>query len=305
VSGTGTLDLSDVDLDLAENLTITTNLITDVSTDVNTGRYTLEWQYDGYHPFDGTIRIDENGVFTIIGPAEADISADIYLTGGTLDVDVTTDLSGTIYHEASSTIDILGGVSLNYTGNDVSVDALTLTLAGDGIMANRRTLTLNDDASRLLFAANGQLWKATADSTTDTSLAVQGAYSIADLALTYPLLVDVSPDAELTLTHSLDVLHPASFHTRGAGSLLLDGLRADSTVDVSSLAGVTVAGDLDVSGDGILDAEGITFTVDSATALHLSGDGTVDLTNSDIDLKTDLFLSMSSPGDISSDSDTH
>ncbi len=303
ISGTGRLDLRDVDLDLTNNVSITTELITDVSTDIDTGSYTLEWRYDGSHPFRGKIKIDEGGTFRI-KDNEADVSADIHLNGGTLEIDETTNLSGNIYHKASSTIDILQNKYLNYSGNDISVDALTLTMAGDGTMANSNAIVLNATNSILTLSNDGIVQQIHASSGNGNRINVREDATVSQLLINNPLVVDTSPDASLYLESDLEVFSPATFTATGEGQIQLKAIKTDSTFDVTSTDGLVLSGNVDVSGDGILDVSGTPINLSGIGDIYFTGSGGLNVQSSPIAVNTNLYLEMSGSGDISSDTFT-
>ncbi|MCG8334127.1 MAG: LamG domain-containing protein [Proteobacteria bacterium] len=303
IEGNGKLDLTSQSLDLNGDLKVFTSIESDATTDIKTNGYILEWYPVEGNTLHGEIFVGSDGVFKIID-TKADISADIYLDGGMLDIDVTTDVTGSIYHRASSTIDIDSGYSLNYFGNDISVDALTLSLAGNGTMANDQPVVLDENSGKLRFLADGSMKKTRIDATTDSRIEVGGEYFVEQLIVNQPLTIDISPDSMLSIAQPLTIDSTASLDVIGDGSIKLNSINLDSTFNMTAGQVIILSGNLDASSDGILTAKNVSVILNSASDVHFTGDGAMDFTGSTIQMNNNLYLNLDSAGDLTSDS-TH
>ena len=58
------------------------------------------------------------------------------MSGGTLDVDKTSTISGALTQSGDIEIDVKAGETLTYSGAAVSLGAKTLTLKGGGTLGN-------------------------------------------------------------------------------------------------------------------------------------------------------------------------
>ena len=74
------------------------------------------------------------------------------MSGGVLDADNSSTLSGTLTHSGDITIDVADNKTLTYSGAAISVGANTLTLSGGGSLVSGG-LTLNDASSKLLLSS--------------------------------------------------------------------------------------------------------------------------------------------------------
>ena len=72
------------------------------------------------------------------------------MSGGELDADNSSTLSGTLTQAGNITIDVADNKTLTYSGAAISVGANTLTLSGGGSFVSGG-LTLNDANSKLLL----------------------------------------------------------------------------------------------------------------------------------------------------------
>ena len=75
------------------------------------------------------------------------------MSGGTLDADESSTVSGGLSHTADITIDVASGKTLTYSGAAISLGANTLTLSGGGSLVSGGP-TLNDTSSKLLLDSN-------------------------------------------------------------------------------------------------------------------------------------------------------
>ena len=72
------------------------------------------------------------------------------MSGGVLDADESSTVSGALSHTADITIDVADTKTLTYSGTAISLGANTLTLSGGGSLVSGG-LTLKDASSKLLL----------------------------------------------------------------------------------------------------------------------------------------------------------
>jgi len=68
------------------------------------------------------------------------------MSGGVLDADESSTVSGALSHTADIAIDVADNKTLTYSGTAISLGANTLTLSGGGSLVSGG-LTLNDAAA--------------------------------------------------------------------------------------------------------------------------------------------------------------
>jgi len=88
----------------------------------------------------GSIKLAETGK----------LASTIFMSGGVLDADNSSTVSGALSHTADITIDVADTKTLTYSGAPLSLGANTLTLTGGGNLASGG-LTLNNANSKLLL----------------------------------------------------------------------------------------------------------------------------------------------------------
>ena len=81
----------------------------------------------------GSLKLNETGT----------LASTIAMSGGVLDADESSTVSGALSHTADITIDVATSKTLTYSGTAISVGANTLTLSGGGSLVSGG-LTLND-----------------------------------------------------------------------------------------------------------------------------------------------------------------
>ncbi len=74
------------------------------------------------------------------------------MSGGVLDADNSSTVSGTLTQAGNITIDVADNKTLTYSGTALSLGANTLTLSGGGTLSNTNALVLNDADSLLSLA---------------------------------------------------------------------------------------------------------------------------------------------------------
>jgi len=71
------------------------------------------------------------------------------MSGGILDADETSTVSGALSQSGNITIDVADNKTLTYSGAAVNLGANTLTLSGGGTLSNTNSLVLNNADSLL------------------------------------------------------------------------------------------------------------------------------------------------------------
>jgi len=89
----------------------------------------------------GSIKLYETGT----------LASTISMSGGTLDADNSSTLSGTLTQAGNITIDVADNKTLTYSGTALSLGANTLTLSGGGTLSNTNAFVLNHASSKLLL----------------------------------------------------------------------------------------------------------------------------------------------------------
>jgi len=88
----------------------------------------------------GSLKLNETGT----------LASTIAMSGGVLDADNSSTVSGALSHTADITIDVANNKTLTYTGAPISLGANTLTLSGGGSLVSGG-VTLNNANSKLLL----------------------------------------------------------------------------------------------------------------------------------------------------------
>jgi len=168
------------------------------------------------------------------------------MSGGTLDVDNSSTVSGALSHTADITIDVADNKTLTYSGSAISVGANTITLSGGGSLVSGG-LTLNNANSKLLL----------------NSITLDNATTSAD-----SLGLDVDNNSTITAL-SVGHITPVSI----ASSKSLSGAITVTAGSLKLTEAGTLASTISMSG-GVLDAD------ESSTvsgALSHSADITIDV----------------------------
>ena len=88
----------------------------------------------------GSIKLNETG----------ELASTISMSGGVLDADESSTVSGALSHTADITIDVADNKTLTYSGAAISLGANTLTLSGGGTLVSGG-LNLNNASSKLVL----------------------------------------------------------------------------------------------------------------------------------------------------------
>lgn len=283
-----TLDIRDTTVSLADDWGLESgDLMTSVNTVIDTGSHQMVW-YNSGDRLHGRVDVGNGtpsnpGSLTMTG-TEADVSADINLDGGTLDIDQTTTVSGTITHRASSTIDVAESVRLRYNGPALNIGPLTLTLKGGGHTSALEDFQLNHSSSMLrLEGEDGELNKVrvTADIAGGHGIMAEANYVIRQLSISNHARsrVTVADGKTLVIGNQLIaessggvllgsqigsgkiVVHDIYLY----GDLELQGeltLAADATLYVINDASLTISSDYSFN-DGLIVTDGAQLTIES------------------------------------------
>ena len=80
------------------------------------------------------------------------LASTISMSGGVLDADNSSTLSGTLTQAGDITIDVADNKTLTYSGAALNLGANTLTMSGGGTLSNTNALVLNNADSLLSLA---------------------------------------------------------------------------------------------------------------------------------------------------------
>ena len=207
------------------------------------------------------------------------LASTITMSGGILDADETSTVSGTLTQTADIAIDVATGKTLTYTGAAVNLGANTLTLSGGGTLGNTNALLLNNADSKLLLdsitagsastSANSLGIDVDADSTV-TSLSV-GHTTTVSIATNKILSGGITVTAGSLKLNETGTL--ASTVTMSGGTL-----DADETLTVSGALTQTADIAIDVAAGKTLTYSGAAVNLGGKT-LTLSGGGSLGNTN--------------------------
>ena len=183
------------------------------------------------------------------------------MSGGVLDADETSTVSGALSHTADITIDVADNKTLTYSGTAISLGANMLTLSGGGSFVSGG-LTLNNADSKLLLNS------ITVDSVSTTSdslgLDVDNNSTVTSLSVGY--ITPVSIASGKSLSGAITVT-AGSLKLTEAGTLASTIAMSGGTLDADE--SLAVSGALTQSGDITIDvADNKTLTY-SGTAISL------------------------------------
>jgi len=143
------------------------------------------------------------------------------MSGGVLDADESSTVSGALSHTADISIDVADNKTLTYSGTAISLGANTLTIRGGGSLVSGG-LTLNDTSSKLLL---NSITVDSVSTTVDNSLGVNVDSDSTLTSLSVANITPVSIASGKTLSGAITV-------TAGSLNLVEAGTLA-STVSMS------------------------------------------------------------------------
>ena len=184
------------------------------------------------------------------------------MSGGTLDADETSTVSGALTQAGNISIDVADNKTLTFSTGEIKTESHQLTLAGEGTIAfpsNASGIVLNNAAGLLKLDGTGTLGaaKVTAVSNAGKGLAVNASSTISSLKVAANTELNVAQGK--TLSGSTEVAASTTLNLSGTGTFgsalnLLGTLKAGANLTVSGL--ISVAGNSTVS----IPAAGTTLT---------------------------------------------
>jgi len=203
------------------------------------------------------------------------------MSGGTLDADNSSTVSGALSHTADITIDVAENKTLTYSGTALSLGANTLTLSGGGTLSNTNALVLNNADSLLSLAGILVIGDVDGTAASNPNKGIQVTYSATlgdyDLsAVSYLYLA-----ANQTLAGQLNLQTNGELKTSGNGQYIGDIALAGgkfSATDSQVLSGtlsITADSELRVSENYILTLSQTGGLSLGANTLTLSGGGSL------------------------------
>ncbi|MCP4749279.1 MAG: hypothetical protein GY866_00155, partial [Proteobacteria bacterium] len=237
----------------------TGKILTYGGTAVNLGAFSLTLPGVGTIANTNAFNLNDGASVLKIDGATSTIQGPVVLGGGTLDVNESATIGGAITHTANSTLDVAVGKTLTYGGAAVDLGAYTLTLPGEGTIANTNTFNLNNGASVLKIDGAGStiqgpvaLSGGTLDVNENTTIA-------GDLTHTASSTVDVTAGKILTYAGAAVDLN--------AFSLILSGVGTIANANAVNLN----------DGGSVLKIDGLNSTIQGPVVL---GGGTLDVNES-------------------------
>jgi len=212
----------------------------------------------------GSLKLNETGT----------LASSVSMSGGTLDADETSTVSGALTQTANITIDVADNKTLTYSGTAISLGANTLTLSGGGSLVSGG-LTLNNADSKLLLNS------ITLDnvSTSAYSLGLDVDNNSTITALSVGHITPVSIASSRTLSGGITV-SAGSLKLNEAGTLASTIAMSGGTLDAAE--SLPLSGALSQSGNITIDvADNKTLTYSGtaislgANTLTLSGGGSL------------------------------
>ena len=203
------------------------------------------------------------------------------MSGGILDADETSTVSGALTQSGDIVIDVADNKTLTYSGTAISLGANTLTLIGGGSLSNTNALVLNNADSLLSLA--GILVIGDVDGTTasNPNKGIQVTYSatIGDYDLSAVSYLSIA--ANKTLAGQLNLQTNGELKTSGDGQYIGDIALAGGKF--SATDNQVLGGTLSITADSELTvSQGYTLTLSQtgglalgANMLTLSGGGSL------------------------------
>jgi len=209
------------------------------------------------------------------------LASTISMSGGELDADNSSTLSGTLTQAGNITIDVADDKTLTYSGTAISLGANTLTLIGGGTLSNINALVLNDANSLLSLAGILTIRDVdgTAASNSGKGIQVTSSATIGDYDLSAVSYLSLA--ANKTLAGQLNLHSGGVLKTSGDGQYIGDIALAGgkfSATDNQVLCGtlsITADSELTVSQNYTLTLSQTGGLALGANILTLSGGGSL------------------------------
>ncbi len=169
-------------------------------------------------------------------------SGDLILNGGLLDIDDHSEITGDIYHQRPSTIDILGGKNFGYNGSDIQVGSNQISFIGDGEMHGSSTVHLNSADSHLYLSGDGfieQVWIGNTDLNSGLGIELYGEYELRTLYLSADTTINVV-SGSLEIEDGLWVTS-GPVNLTVYGTLVLGGIVLQASLDID---GIVIMGEM-------------------------------------------------------------
>jgi len=229
----------------------------------------------------GSLKLNETGT----------LASTISMSGGVLDADESSTVSGALSHTADITIDVADNKTLTYSGTAISLGANTLTLSGGGTLVSGG-LNLNNASSKLLL--NSITVDNVSTSANNLGLDVDNNSTVTSLSVGY--ITPVSIASGKSLSGAITVT-AGSLKLNETGTVASTIAMSGGTLDADESS--TVSGALTQSGDIVIDvADNKTLTYSGtaislgANTLTLIGGGTLSNTNTLVLNDADSLLSL-------------
>ena len=214
----------------------------------------------------GSLKLNEAGT----------LASTVAMSGGTLDADESSTVSGALTQSADITIDVATGKTLTYSGAAVNLGAKTLTLIGGGTLSNTNALVLNNAGSLLSLA--GILTIGDVDGTAASNsgkgiLRLRSSATLGDYDLSAVSYLSLA--ANQTLAGQLNLQTNGEIKTSGAGQYIGDIALAGGKF--SATDNQVLGGTLSVTADSELTvSQGYTLTLSQAGGLALGANALTD-----------------------------
>jgi len=184
------------------------------------------------------------------------------MSGGTLDADNSSTLSGTLTHSGDITIDVADNKTLTYSGAAISLGANTLTLSGGGSLVSGG-LTLNNADSKLLL---NSITVDSVSTSADSSLGVDVDNDSTITSLSVANITPVSIASGKILSGAITVT-AGSIKLAETGKLASTISMSGGVLDVDN--SLTVSGALSHTDDITIDVADTKTLTYSGTAISL------------------------------------
>ena len=144
------------------------------------------------------------------------IGGTLELKGGTLSINENSVIESALTHIDQSSINVISGKTLKYTGNEAKIGALELTMSGGGFLDNSNDFALNDPASKLAMKGIEISKVSFTENLTNGQLTVDNDSVIKNLTNSKSSRIDIGNGNRLTVENSFEI--PANINMQFVGS---------------------------------------------------------------------------------------
>ena len=170
------------------------------------------------------------------------------LNGGSLQIGQDTSIASDLLHQISSEIEVSAGKTMTYTGSDLNIEDLTLTISGGGKFTNSNDLVFNDAASVLNLNGITEISKVKFPASLTTGkLIASKDVSIQSLTHAGGSIIDIASGKTLTVKDGFGIDSNKSMVMSGSGG----ALKIDNTL--------TLSGTLQMDGQSKLEGGVLSF----------------------------------------------